>query len=267
MAAAAAGRARRAAKCRRRQGQPPRWRAPRPRRAPTARAGTRTTRSPTTKSKEGELRSMRHRRDHKQLSRTMEHRKALLRNLVTALFQYERIHTSVAKAKEARRLAERLITFAKRGDLHARRHVSRFVYRETVTKKLFDTIAPWYAERPGGYTRIVRIGKRRPGDNSEVAFLELIKTTEQKAADRKRREEAAEAKEEAKKRSRRGEGLAAQAAADLEEGKEKKKKERAKERTTPKAAAEKKGKGGKSAGKGPSEKKGGQKGMTKKPGE
>src|SRR5262249_27849525 len=212
---------------------------------------------------------MRHGRDHKQLSRTMEHRKALLRNLVTALFQYERIHTSVAKAKEARRLAERLITRAKRNDLHARRHVARFVYRETVTKKLFDTIAPWYTERPGGYTRIVRIGKRRPGDNSEVAFLELIKTPEQKAEDKKRREAALEAKEEAKKRERKSGSLAAQAAAEVEESRkasaENKKKER-KERTTPKSAAEKKGKGGKSAGgKGPSDKKGGQKGMTKKP--
>jgi len=213
---------------------------------------------------------MRHGRDHKQLSRSMEHRKALLRNLVTALFQYERIHTSVAKAKEARRLAERLITRAKRGDLHARRHVARFVYRETVTKKLFDTIAPWYAERPGGYTRIVRIGKRRPGDNSEVAFLELVKSPEQKAEDKKRREAALEAREAAKKRERRGGSLAAQAAAEVEESRkasaETKKKER-KERATPKSAAEKKGKGGKAGGKGPSDKKGGQKGMTKKPGE
>jgi large subunit ribosomal protein L17 len=216
---------------------------------------------------------MRHGRDHKQLSRSMEHRKALLRNLVTALFQYERIHTSVAKAKEARRLAERLITRAKRNDLHARRHVARFVYRETVTKKLFDTIAPWYLERPGGYTRIVRIGKRRPGDASEVAFLELIKTPEQKAEDRKRREAAHEAREESRKRERRGGSLAAQAAAEVEESRkasaETKKKKEHKERTTPKAAAEKKGKGGKggAGGKGPSDKKGGQKGMTKKPGE
>ena len=145
---------------------------------------------------------MRHRRDHRQLSRTTEHRKALLRNLVTALFEYERIETSVAKAKEARRLAERLITFAKRGDLAARRHVARFVYRETVTKKLFDTIAPWYAVRPGGYTRIVRIGKRRVGDASEVAMLELVKSSEQKAQERKAREDAAEAKIAAKKRTR-----------------------------------------------------------------
>ena len=207
---------------------------------------------------------MRHRKDHKHLSRTAEHRKALLRNLVTALFQYERIHTSVAKAKEARRLAERLITRAKRGDLHARRHVARFVYRETVTKKLFDTIAPWYAERPGGYTRIVRIGKYRPGDNSEVAFLELIKSPEQKAEDRKRREVAAEAREEAKKRAGRAGGIAAQAAAEIAEGKKPKKE---KPSSIPKAAAEKKGKLGKGGGKGPAEKKGGPKGKAKKPSE
>ena len=208
---------------------------------------------------------MRHRRDHKHLSRTPSHRKALLRNLVTALFQYERIHTSVAKAKEARRLAERLITRAKRGGLHAHRHVARFVYRETITKKLFDTIAPWYADRPGGYTRIVRIGKRRPGDNSEVAFLELVKSPEQKAADRKAREAAAEAREEAKKRANRGVGLAAQAAAEIEAGKKPKKEKT--ERGAPKPGAEKRGKSSKGGGKGPAEKKGGPKGKAKKPGE
>ena len=107
----------------------------------------------------------------------------MLRNLVTALFQYERIETTVAKAKEARRLAERMITFAKRGDLAARRHVARFVMRPAVTRKLFDTIAPWYAERDGGYTRIIRIG-RRLGDAGETAYLELVKIAEQKEKER-----------------------------------------------------------------------------------
>jgi len=142
---------------------------------------------------------MRHRHDFRQLSRTTEHRRALLRNQVTALFHYERIRTTVAKAKETRRVAERLITMAKRGDLHARRRVSQYLFNETVAKKLFDTIAPWYAERPGGYTRIVRLGKRRVGDASEVALLELIKSDEQKASERKHREEAAEAKGGGKK--------------------------------------------------------------------
>jgi large subunit ribosomal protein L17 len=126
---------------------------------------------------------MRHRKDHRKLSRTASHRRAVLRNLVTALFQYERIETTVAKAKETRRLAERMITFGKRGDLAARRHVARFVMRPEVTAKLFATIAPWYAERNGGYTRIIRIG-RRLGDAGETAYLELIKSTEQKRADR-----------------------------------------------------------------------------------
>ena len=143
---------------------------------------------------------MRHRRDHRKLSRTSAHRRALLRNLVTALFQYERIETTVAKAKESRRLAERLITFAKRGDVAARRHVSRFVTRPEVTQKLFTTIAPWYAERAGGYTRILRIGHRL-GDAGETAYLELVKSAEQKEQDRKERE-AAEAARAGKKEAK-----------------------------------------------------------------
>lgn len=141
---------------------------------------------------------MRHRKDHRRLGRGHAHRRALLRNLVTALFQYERIETTVEKAKEARRLAERLITFAKRGDVAARRHVDRFVTRPAVTRKLFDTIAPWYAERQGGYTRIVRIGHRL-GDAAETGYLELVKTVEQKEAEREARLAAAEAKEAALK--------------------------------------------------------------------
>ncbi len=141
---------------------------------------------------------MRHRKDHRKLSRTHSHRRALLRNLVTALFQYERIETTVAKAKEARRVAERMITFGKQGDVAARRHVSRFVTRPAAVAKLFDTIAPWYAERAGGYTRIVRIG-RRLGDSGETAYLELVKSTEQREQERKDRLAAQEAKEQALK--------------------------------------------------------------------
>lgn len=141
---------------------------------------------------------MRHRKDHRKLSRNWSHRRALLRNLVTALFEYERIETTVAKAKEARRLAERMITFGKQGDLAARRHVARFVMRPAVLSKLFDTIAPWYAERAGGYTRIIRIGHRL-GDAGETAYLELVKTVEQKEKERQARLAAAEAKEAALK--------------------------------------------------------------------
>jgi large subunit ribosomal protein L17 len=137
---------------------------------------------------------MRHRVSFRKLSRTHEHRRALLRNLVTSLFLHERIETTVAKAKEARRVAERMITFAKRGDLSARRHVDSYVFDPDATRKLFDTIAPWYKDRPGGYTRIIRLG-RRLGDAGEIAIWELVKTDEQKLADRKRRLEAAEARE------------------------------------------------------------------------
>ena len=153
---------------------------------------------------------MRHRKDHRKLSRTASHRRAVLRNLVTALFEYERIETTVAKAKESRRLAERLITFAKRGDLAARRHVARFVMRPAVTAKLFATIAPWYKERAGGYTRIIRLG-RRLGDAGETAYLELVKTTEQKDKERQDRIATAEAREKAlkggekKKKKKKGE--------------------------------------------------------------
>lgn len=140
---------------------------------------------------------MRHRVSFRKLSRTHEHRRALLRNLVTSLFLHERIETTVAKAKEARRVAERMITFAKRGDISARRHVDSYVFDPAATRKLFDTIAPWYKERAGGYTRIIRIG-RRLGDAGEMVIFELVKTVEQKAEDKKRRIEAAEAKELAK---------------------------------------------------------------------
>jgi large subunit ribosomal protein L17 len=136
---------------------------------------------------------MRHRKDHRRLGRKSEHRRALLRNLVTALFQYERIETTVAKAKETRRFAERMITFGKQGDVAARRHVARFVIKPEVVAKLFATIAPWYAERNGGYTRIIRIGHRL-GDAGETAYLELVKTVEQKEQERTARIAAAEAK-------------------------------------------------------------------------
>ena len=150
---------------------------------------------------------MRHRKDHRKLSRTREHRKALLRNLTTSVFQHERIETTLAKAKEARRMVERMITFAKRGDLAARRHVARFVHGDDVVKKLFETVAPWYAERQGGYTRIVRIG-RRLGDAGETALLELVKSPELKERLRHEAEEKAKA-ERASKAATKKDGKAA----------------------------------------------------------
>ena len=110
---------------------------------------------------------------YRKLGRPTAHRKSMLRNIVTDLFREERITTTNFRAKEARRIAEKMITLAKRGDLHARRQALAYIYDETVVKKLFDEIAPKYAEREGGYTRILKLGPRQ-GDNAEVVFLELV---------------------------------------------------------------------------------------------
>ncbi len=110
---------------------------------------------------------------YRKLGRNTAHRKAMLRNLVTDLFREGRISTTNMRAKEARREAEKLITLAKRGDLHARRQVIGYIYDESVVTKLFDEIAPRYEGRNGGYTRILKLGPRR-GDNAETVFLELV---------------------------------------------------------------------------------------------
>ena len=110
---------------------------------------------------------------YRKLGRPTAHRKAMLRNIVTDLLREGRISTTNFRAKEARGTAEKMITLAKRGDLHARRQVLAYVYDETVVKKLFDEIAPKYAERNGGYTRILKLGPRQ-GDSAEVVFLELV---------------------------------------------------------------------------------------------
>ncbi len=116
---------------------------------------------------------MRHRKSGRKLGRTASHRKALLSNLAGALFENKKIITTVPKAKELRSFAERLITFGKRGDLAARRHVLRFIRNREIVKELFDNIAPKFKERPGGYTRITKIGNRK-GDNASLAYIELV---------------------------------------------------------------------------------------------
>lgn len=125
---------------------------------------------------------MRHRVSHRKLGRVTEHRISMLRNQATALIRHERIETTVPKAKELRPFVERLITIAKRGlaggaanggSLHARRLVLQDIQDREVVGKLFDSIAPRYEARPGGYTRILRIGHRR-GDSAEVAQIELV---------------------------------------------------------------------------------------------
>lgn len=116
---------------------------------------------------------MRHRKDHRKLGRATDQRIALLRSQVDSLFRHSRIRTTLQKAKESQRMAEKLITLAKRGDLAARRRVLRKVRDKELVKHLFEQIAPRYAERPGGYTRVTRAGLRS-GDAAQMAILELI---------------------------------------------------------------------------------------------
>ena len=143
---------------------------------------------------------MRHRNYGKKLSRNTEHRRALLRNLVTSLIQRERIETTVAKAKAARPLAEWMITLAKRGDLPARRQAASYLLDPSAVKLLFGELSKRYATRAGGYTRLVHAGWRR-GDGADLAVLELVdsEVLQRLAAKRAKKAEAQrKAAEEAK---------------------------------------------------------------------
>ncbi|MEN1762134.1 MULTISPECIES: 50S ribosomal protein L17 [Anoxynatronum] len=110
---------------------------------------------------------------YRKLGRVSAHRDLMLRNMVTSLLKHGKIQTTVTRAKEARRLAEKMITLGKRGDLHARRQALAFITEETIVKNLFDEIAPKYQERNGGYTRILRLEPRK-GDGAEMVVLELV---------------------------------------------------------------------------------------------
>jgi large subunit ribosomal protein L17 len=109
----------------------------------------------------------------RKLGRTSDHRKAMLRAMVTYLLENGRIETTVYRAKEVRAMAEKMITTAKTNDLHSKRQVLAYVTKEDVVKKLFDDVAPKYADRNGGYTRIIKTGPRR-GDAAEMAIIELV---------------------------------------------------------------------------------------------
>jgi len=110
---------------------------------------------------------------YRKLGRPTDQRNAMLRSLVTSFLKHGKIETTETRAKETKKLAEKMITLAKRGDLHARRQVLSFVQEEAVVQNLFDNVAPKYAERNGGYTRILKKGPRR-GDGAEVVILELV---------------------------------------------------------------------------------------------
>ena len=109
----------------------------------------------------------------RKLGRTIDHRKAMLRAMVTFLLENGQIETTVTRAKEVRAVAEKMITIAKTNDLHSKRQVMAYVTKESVAKKLFDEIAPNYADRQGGYTRIIKTGPRR-GDAAEMALIQLV---------------------------------------------------------------------------------------------
>ena len=129
---------------------------------------------------------MRHQIAGRKLGRTKSHRFAMLRKLVTSLFEHEKLKTTDAKAKELRPLAEKLIGLGKRGDLHARRQVMAVVRKAEVVRKLFDTLSPRYKERNGGYIRIVKMGYR-PGDGAPVSIVELISEGKEPKALKKHR--------------------------------------------------------------------------------
>ncbi len=116
---------------------------------------------------------MRHRNAGRKLNRTASHRSAMLASLATALIKHEQIATTLPKAKELRRVADRLITLAKRGDLHARRLAFSRIRDEATVAKLFETLGPRYADRPGGYTRVMKAGFRY-GDSAPMAVIELV---------------------------------------------------------------------------------------------
>lgn len=153
---------------------------------------------------------MRHLKTGRKLGRSSAHRKALFRNLVTALIMRERIRTTLAKAKEMRSKFEKTITLGKKGTLHARRLAARTVSQKDALQKLFGPLSERYADRKGGYTRIIKIGNRR-GDDAPMAFIELVdreekqaetqpvKAKEAKKADNAKKPAASEKKTEAKK--------------------------------------------------------------------
>jgi len=109
----------------------------------------------------------------RKLGRPADHRKAMLRNQVTSLLRNGKIETTVTRAKETKRMTDKMITLAKRGDLHARRQALAYIYDEDVVKQLFDEIGPKYADRNGGYTRVLKLAPRR-GDGAEMAIIELV---------------------------------------------------------------------------------------------
>ncbi|MBA3014715.1 MAG: 50S ribosomal protein L17 [Desulfobulbaceae bacterium] len=125
---------------------------------------------------------MRHRKAGRRLGRNSSHRDAMIRNMVTSLFEHERIVTTTPKAKEARKMVDKMMTLAKRGDLHARRQALAFMKKDEIVAKLFDNLKNDYMDRNGGYTRIIRTGNRI-GDAAPMAILELVNYKESESSE------------------------------------------------------------------------------------
>jgi len=136
---------------------------------------------------------MRHRVKGRKLGRSPSHRKAMFRNQLASLVREERIKTTLPRAKELRPIAEKVVTQGKRDTLHARRLVNRWLPERELVKKVFDEIAPRFQERPGGYTRIIKLGPRL-GDGAEMAVLEFVELGETEAASDKKKDKKAKAK-------------------------------------------------------------------------
>jgi large subunit ribosomal protein L17 len=143
---------------------------------------------------------MRHRNANRKLSRNSSHRRSLLRNLVTDLLDHGRLMTTLPKAKEVRPLAEKMITLGKRDNLHARRQLQSFLLRDSVAKKVFESIAPRFSDRNGGYSRIIKLGNRK-GDGADLAIIELLGSE----LEVKKAERAEKAKEKGSKKSTKAE--------------------------------------------------------------
>jgi len=175
---------------------------------------------------------MRHRKAALKLNRTSSHRKAMFRNMVTSLFKHERIRTTDVKAKELRRWADNLITLAKRGDLHARRQALAIVREKDIVHKLFENAAEKYSSVSGGYTRIVKLGRRR-GDAAPISLVELITSGTTKKKKKKKTKPVVEKKQAAKTKVVEEEKAAAEKAAPaVEPAKPKAKKAKAKKDDT-----------------------------------
>ena len=132
---------------------------------------------------------MRHNVKGRKLGRTSAHRKAMFRNQLASLVEYERIKTTLPKAKELRPIAEKIVTQGKKDTLHARRQVNRWLPRRDLVKKVFDEIAPRFEERPGGYLRIVKLGPRQ-GDGAEMALVEFVELGETVAAESEKKKKS-----------------------------------------------------------------------------